>query len=122
MNLLQKVYAAGPIPGNIDNPITVFGPRPTLSNVFGFLLNILLGVGWALVFVCAALAIVKYIMSQGDPKETGAATRWALYMAIGALIMVMITVLRGFAFQFTGAENSWQVNDVTNFMRNGGTP
>ncbi len=120
MNWLQKVYAAGPIPETLNDPFRQkFGDPtnnpPTLAKIFSFALDLLIGVGWALVFVCAAIAIVKYIMSEGDPKETGTASKWMLFIFFGTLIMIMITVLRRAAYSLVGVRNDWQINGVTNF-------
>ncbi|HLB51504.1 hypothetical protein A3F07_01205 [candidate division WWE3 bacterium RIFCSPHIGHO2_12_FULL_38_15] len=111
MNLLEKVYAAGVDP-NIEDPLG--GNINSISKVFGVATNILLGVGWALVFVAATLAIIKYINSKGDPKETNTAHTWLLYCGIGAFIMFAFTTIRLIIPRMLGA--TWTgVPGVTDF-------
>ncbi|EKD95272.1 MAG: hypothetical protein ACD_24C00547G0011 [uncultured bacterium] len=111
MSLLEKVYAA-PIDPNIEDPLG--GGINSLADVFGVFTNILLGVGWALVFVASTLAMIKYITSKGDPKETNTAHAWLLYCGIGAFIMFAFTTIRVIIPRMIGG--TWTgVNGVTDF-------
>ena len=111
MNLLEKVYAA-PIDPNVTDPLN--NGITSIADVFGVATNILLGIGWALVFVSVSLALIKYITSKGDPKEAHTAHAWLLYCGIGAFIMFAFTTIRVIIPKMLGG--SWTgVNDVTDF-------
>ena len=107
------VYAA-PISTNIPNPLG--GTYANISDVLGVVLNVMLGVGWALVFVAACLGIIKFITSHGDPKETAGAKSTLTYIAIGAGILMLVTTWRIIAFGLVNLQGNYGINGVTNFI------
>ncbi len=78
----------------------------SVGNIFAFVINIILGVGWALVFVMLALGIIQYIMSKGDSKATGAAREWLTAAAIGGVALFFLTTLRVILFNLVGIQNN----------------
>ncbi len=106
----------GLITVTVKNPLERLGLN-NLSDVFGFAANVLLGVGWAVTFIVLGLALIKYINSQGDPKETHGAQQAMLYALIGAVIMGAITSLRIIGEGLLGIR--WRgIENITNFIQN----
>jgi hypothetical protein len=101
---------------SVRNPLEKTGLN-NLSDVFGFAANILLGVGWSATFIVLGLAVIKYINSQGDPKETHSAQQAMLYAIVGAVIMSAITLLRVIGEGLLGIR--WHgISGITNFIQN----
>ena len=83
--------------------------------VFGFIINVIVGVGWALVFIMLALGFIQYVMSQGESKTADKARQWLTYAVIGALGLFFLTAIRVIIPGLLGSNNSISVNGVTNF-------
>jgi hypothetical protein len=116
MRLVEDVFAQNAIgAGGVIDPIG--GAITSLSNVFGMTLNIILGVGWALVFAMAGLGIIKFILSKGEPKETAAAKSALTYVVVGAFIMLFFSTIRIILFGLTTANRDWTIANVTDFNR-----
>jgi hypothetical protein len=89
--LLQKVYAQA-VNLDVQDPLNArFG---SLGDVFAFLINLLIGVGWALVFVMLALGFVQYVMSRGEKTAVESAQKWLTYAVIGGVGLFFITFIR----------------------------
>ena len=88
--IIQKVYAqvdttvADPLSGRFNN----------LGEVFGFAINLVVGVGWALVFVMLALGFVQYVMSKGEKTAVESAQKWLTYAVIGGIGLFFITFVK----------------------------
>ncbi len=109
--MLQRVYAAVPV--TLSNPVTGY---TSLGNIFGFIINVVLGVGWALVFIMLALGFIQYIMSQGEAKAADKARMWLTYAVIGGVGLFFLSALRIILPSLLGASNNGiNVNGVTNF-------
>jgi hypothetical protein len=96
MQLVEAVYAQTRV-----NVPTVQGVS-TLGNVFAMVINIILGVGWALVFVMLAMGIIQYVMSKGEAKATDAARNWLTAAAIGGIGLFFLTTVRVILFNLAG--------------------
>lgn len=93
MSILQKVYAGqASVPLEPDNPLS--GRFSTLSNVFVFVINLLLGVGWALVFVMLAMGFIQYVLSRGEKTAVDNAQKWLTYAVIGGVGLFFIYLLK----------------------------
>jgi len=98
--IIQKVYAAvntsvaDPLGGNFTN----------LSQVFAFVINLIIGVGWALVFVMLALGFVQYVMSKGEKTAVESAQKWLTYAVIGGVGLFFITFVRNLIPQVLNTE------------------
>ena len=110
--ILQKVNAQ--VGTNLADPLG--GRFTTLSAVFGFVINVIVGVGWALVFIMLALGFIQYVTSQGETKAADKARMWLTYAVIGGVGLFFLTALRviipGLLGSTTGGIN---VENVTNF-------
>ena len=92
--IIQKVFAdaaEGAIATTVGNPLENFN---TLADVFGFVINLIIGVGWALVFVMLALGFVQYVMSKGEKTAVESAQKWLTYAVIGGVGLFFITFVR----------------------------
>lgn len=105
MQLLQTVHAQAAT--TIDTGI---GPQiGTLGQLFAFILNIILGAGFALVLIMLAMGFVQYIMSQGDKAGVEKAQKWVTYAVVGGIGLFLVYVLRTVIAQVTGG----QITDST---------
>lgn len=89
MQLVTKVYAE-----TVGVALTNNVPANTLGQIFAMIVNLVLGVGWALVFVMLAMGFVQYVMSQGDKTKVDTAQKWLTYAVIGGVGLFFVTVLR----------------------------
>ena len=105
MSLVQEVYAQTTV-----NVPSVPGIE-NLGDIFALVVNIILGVGWALVFVMLALGLVQYIMSKGEAKATDAARQWLTAAAIGGIGLFFLTTLRVILFNLVGLGTNNQIGN-----------
>ena len=88
--LIQKVFAQVP-----TEPKNFVGDRfESLGDIFGFVINLVIGVGWALVFVMLALGFVQYVTSRGEKDAVESAQKWLTYAVIGGVGLFFVTFLR----------------------------
>jgi hypothetical protein len=110
---IQKVYATS---NNVADPLT--GRFRSLNQIFGLLLNIVIGVGWALVFIMLALGFIKYITSRGETKATDSARQWLTYAALGGVGLFFLTAIRFIVVGLLGAnEANLGTNNIWNFWQ-----
>lgn len=70
------------------------GANATLPNLFGLIMNVVLGVGIALTVIYLILGGIKYIMSQGDKANTQVAREWLTNAIIGFIVVLGAFVIR----------------------------
>jgi len=87
--LIQKVYAG--VQTEIGNYADNFDD---LGDLFGFAINLAIGVGWALVFVMLALGFVQYVMSRGEKTAVESAQKWLTYAVIGGVGLFFVSFVR----------------------------
>jgi hypothetical protein len=95
ITLVDKVYAAGTQAAadvSIKDPLG--GKVGNLGEIFALVLNIVMGIGWALVFIMLALGFVQYIMSRGEKTAVENAQKWLTYAVIGGVGLFFIYVLK----------------------------
>ncbi|OGC50651.1 hypothetical protein A2716_03130 [candidate division WWE3 bacterium RIFCSPHIGHO2_01_FULL_40_23] len=102
------VYAAA-VPPDVNNPLPQF---TTLAQIFGVIINVVLGVGIALTIIYLILGGIRYIMSQGDPKNTQVAREWLTNAVIGFIVVIGAFVIRTVVISILGATNT-VITDVT---------
>ena len=92
ISLLEKVYAAtqGAAPTTLTTAIGI----GSLGELFSIIINIILGVGWALVFVMLALGFVQYVMSRGEKQAVEQAQKWLTYAVMGGVGLFFVVVLK----------------------------
>ena len=90
INLVEKVNAA--VPTSVINPLS--GRFTTVGSIFGFATNVIIGIGWGLVFIMLALGFIKYVMSKGDKNETQSAQSQLTYAVIGGVGLLAIGLIK----------------------------
>jgi hypothetical protein len=98
---MLKVYAAA-VSTNFVSPVntTQFG---SLAQIFGWALNVIMGVGLSLVVVMLALGFVQYVISQGEKAGVDKAKNWITYAVIGGVGLLFVAVIRQLITSLTGA-------------------
>jgi hypothetical protein len=100
MTLVEKVYAQQtPAGTTVANPLAGV---TSLGQIFALILNIIMGIGWALVFVMLALGFVQYIMSRGEKTAVESAQKWLTYAVIGGVGLFFVYVLKTIIPQLMG--------------------
>ena len=98
---MQDVYAAqGSLSNTIVNPLEYV---TNLGQVFYMIINLIMGIGWALVFVMLALGFVQYIMSKGEKTAVENAQKWLTYAVIGGVGLFFVYVIRNLAPRILGS-------------------
>jgi vacuolar-type H+-ATPase subunit I/STV1 len=101
---VEKVYAAtqNAAPTTLSNPVSV----SSLGEVFAMIINIVLGIGWALVFVMLAMGFVQYVMSRGEKQAVEQAQKWLTYAVIGGVGLFFVVVLKTIIPQLLGGSTT----------------
>jgi len=103
-SLIEKVHAGYATQGEASTVLTSPIKASTLPEIFGLVINIILGVGWALVFVMLALGFVQYVMSRGEKTAVESAQKWLTYAVIGGVGLFFVIVLRSIIPALVGAD------------------
>jgi len=112
MKFIDSVHAL--VGASLSDPLQQ--KYKNLSDVFGFFLNALLGIGMGIAFISLILAVIKYVNSSGDPKEASGAQKSLLFTFIGMGIMIFIVMLKTAGENLLGV--SWRGSTgITNFIR-----
>ena len=98
--LIENVYASGEVKKTLDSMESF----TSLSDLFGFVTNLIIGIGWALVFVMLALGFVQYVLSRGEKTAVDAAQKWLTYAVIGGVGLFFIGFLKGIIPQLIGVD------------------
>lgn len=108
---LQRVLAE--VSSNVTDPLGNRAEQITsLSQVFGLILNIVLGVGWALVVIMLAMGFVQYVISQGEKIKIEQAQKWLTYAVIGGVGLFFVMVIRVIMGGILGGNIT--INTITN--------
>ena len=89
--MLQKVYAATEVAENVVNPLNRF---KDLGDIFGFVVNLIIGIGWSLVLVMLAYGFIQYVLSKGDKTGTENAQKTITYAIVGGVGLLLIMAIR----------------------------
>ncbi len=89
---IQKVFAGAPVEVTLIDPLG--GRFTTVSNIFDFITNIIIGIGWGLVVVMLALGFVQYITSRGEKTAVDSAQKWLTYAVIGGVGLFFIKFIK----------------------------
>jgi|GEM_PF-1261895 len=105
ISLLQLVEAQESVKTTIISPLSAenFG---SIGAIFGFITNLLIGIGWGLVFIMLALGFTKYVMSKGDKTETQNAQQWLTYAVIGGVGLLMLGLIKTLLAGVLGIDES----------------
>lgn len=102
-----------PVPIELSNPLS--GRVASLGDAFGLVINLVIGVGWALVIVMLALGFVQYVTSRGEKTAVKSAQDWLTYAVIGGVGLFFIGVIRKIVPQLIGTTGNAPVNNVVDF-------
>ncbi|SRR3989344_306843 len=102
MNLLLAPVYADTVSLTVSDPAENF---TTVGNLFAFVVNLVLGIGWALVFVMLALGFVQYVMSKGEKTAVDSAQKWLTYAVIGGVGLFFIGFFRRIIPQLLGVDD-----------------
>lgn len=69
-------------------------PFKNLADVFGFLINVVLGVGIAVTIIFLILGGIKYITAKGDQKAAGEARAALTNAVIGFIVVIGAFTIR----------------------------
>lgn len=96
-------------------PITL--PFDNLADVFGFLVNVVLGVGIAVTIIFLILGGIQYITAKGDQKAAGAARDALTNAVIGFIVVIGAFTIRTILKNVIGGvtNDNLKVNGVVNF-------
>ena len=88
-----------------------------LSDVFGFLVNVVLGVGIAVTIIFLILGGIQYITAKGDQKAAGAARDALTNAVIGFIVVIGAFTIRTILLNVIGgdANSKLIVNEIVNF-------
>ncbi|MBU0649857.1 pilin [Patescibacteria group bacterium] len=92
-------------------------PFNNLADVFGFLVNVVLGVGIAVTIIFLIIGGIQYITARGDQKAAGAARESLTNAVIGFVVVIGAFTIRLILLNvITGADKvNLKVNEVVNF-------
>ena len=111
----SKVYAQT-VGANLIDPLG--GKVTTLANVYAFIFNLIVGIGWATVFIMAAVNINRYIMSKGEPKEVVAVHTTFYYLAAAGFGLFLVTASKTIILSLLGI-NQLGTGPESTFMQGG---
>ena len=103
--IVEKVYAATTqtqAPTTLATPVSV----GNLTEIMAMVLNIVLGIGWALVFIMLAMGFVQYVMSRGEKQAVEQAQKWLTYAVIGGVGLFFVVVLKSIIPQLMGGSTT----------------
>lgn len=100
MLLVQKVFAQV----TTDPQLPVLG-FTTLAQVLGLVINVILGVGIALVIIFLVLGGIQYVMSKGDVKAADAARQSITNAIIGFIVILGALTIKAIVQGILGAGN-----------------
>jgi len=88
-----------------------------LSDVFGFLVNVVLGVGIAVTIIFLILGGIQYITAKGDQKAAGAARDALTNAVIGFIVVIGAFTIRTILLNVIGgdANSKMDIKEVVNF-------
>ena len=92
-------------------------PFNNLADVFGFLINVVLGVGIAVTIVFLILGGIQYITARGDQKAAGAARDSLTNAVIGFIVVIGAFTIRLILLNVIGGANegNLKVNEIVSF-------
>ena len=90
-------------------------PFNDLADVFGFLVNVVLGVGIAITIVFLILGGIQYITAKGDQKAAGAAREALTNAVIGFIVVIGAFTIRTILVNVVGKQGNLDVGNVVNF-------
>ena len=103
--LTTKVYAAGVNQLSSQPLITEIGNITTIGDLFNWITNLLMILGFGLVLVFLALGFIRFITSQGDKDATAQAQKMVSYAALGGIGLLAVYTIKAIIIRITGIGN-----------------
>ncbi len=113
IGLIENRAYAQTVGANVEDPLN--GQIGDLSNVYAFIFNLILGLGWAFVFIMTAVNISRYIMSKGEPKEVATVQTAFYYLAAAGFGLFLVTSSKTIIMSLLGI-TSIDTGPETNFI------
>jgi len=111
MLFLERVFAADPnVPTDVDTSNVDW--VSSLSDVFGLIINVVMGVAISLAVIFLGIGGIKYITSQGDPKASEAAKNAITNAVIGLVVAIAAFGIKKLVGNVIGGTNT-AVGNVT---------
>lgn len=88
--IIKKVFAI--LSNTVEDPLE--SRFEGAGSIFGFAGNVIIGVGWALVFVMLGLGLVQMVLSKGEKTAVDSAKKWLTYAVIGGLGLFFAMFIR----------------------------
>lgn len=97
--MLQRVYAQVSTDPVLEDNV---GGIEKLSDLFNLVLNVIVGVGIALVVIFLVLGGIQYVMSKGDPKAADAARLSLTNAIIGFVVIIGALTIKAVVLNVLG--------------------
>jgi len=94
MTNLLDILTTGVLAATPTNVSAINLPFKDLGDVFGFLVNVVLGVGIAVTIIFLILGGIQYITARGDQKAAGAARESLTNAVIGFIVVIGAFTIR----------------------------
>lgn len=117
MTNLLDVLTSGVFAATPKNAQRINLPFNNLADVFGFLVNVVLGVGIAVTIIFLILGGIQYITARGDQKAAGAARESLTNAVIGFIVVIGAFTIRFILMNIIGnvSDANLKVNDIVTF-------
>lgn len=99
--MLEKVFAQG-VATTVNNPVAW---ADTLPEVFGLIINLVIGVAVVLAVIFLGIGGIKYITSGGDAKAADAARSAITNAVIGLVIAIGALAIKALVQNVIGSGN-----------------
>ena len=100
--MLDRVYATPVSMTNLTN--TGFNEVSSLSEIFTWIVNLVIGAGWSIVIIMVAMGFLQYAMSQGDKSKVETAQKWLTFAVVGGLGLALVTAIRALIAGVSGGD------------------
>jgi hypothetical protein len=115
MTNLLDVLTSSALAATSTNAQVINLPFKDLADVFGFLVNVVLGVGIAITIIFLILGGIKYITAKGDQKAAGEARAALTNAVIGFIVVIGAFTIRTILINVIGSSNNMTVGNVVRF-------
>jgi len=117
MNQLKDILVGTVQAATATNVQRINLPFNNLADVFGFLINVVLGVGIAVTIVFLILGGIQYITAKGDQKAAGAAREALTNAVIGFIVVIGAFTIRLILINVIGGtkESNLQIGNIVRF-------
>lgn len=113
-SIVKKVEAQAAVPTQVIDPLnSTFGNGTQLVDIFGLVMNVIIGVGIALTVIFAGIGGIQYIMAKDDTKKADGARVALTNAVIGFLVVVGAVTVRYVASNLVGVDDQDALTNLT---------